>query len=163
MAQGGDITGGTMPEPEVLPDHHHPGIQGNDEALDEILRAHPCHLLVEPHDPHLMRSGGLEQVDPLFEPGDQFRGRLGTQHRQGMRPEGDDSEFTITTLGLQDTLMTTVNTIEVADGHDAGSTIHGPYVSRVEPDVHPGQRAPPGAMRTGRRVLQSRQPSSSTT
>lgn len=118
--EGLDVACGAGAEAEVLPHHDERGVQGHEEALDELLGGHRRHVRAEADDPHLVRARVLEQVDAGAEIRQELRRLLGAQHADRMRPEGDDDQRRLDVAArlLEHLLVPAVHAVEVADDDD---------------------------------------------
>ncbi|MPM95345.1 hypothetical protein SDC9_142499 [bioreactor metagenome] len=122
LAQGVDVTGGEVAEPEVLP-HHDPGRgQRQQDGGDEVLGGLLGERLGEGDHLHPVGAGAAQQLDPLVEVAQQLRLVAGADDAEGMRPEGhgDDGQAGLEPPGVrEDRSMAQMDTVEIADDDNA--------------------------------------------
>ena len=120
-----DVALAVAPEVEVLADDHRTGVQCVGEDLaHEVVGGGERSVVVEVHDIDHVDTVDVEQLELLVERHEDLGCVLGPQHQRRVDVEGHDRRQHVADLGLgaqvaQHVLVTEVDAVEGADGHDA--------------------------------------------
>ncbi len=141
FAQGGQVAGGLVAEPEVLPHHDPGGVEPVDQGdLHELLGGGARELQRERQDQHRVDPEGAEQLDAPVGGGELRRVAAGPHHLVGVGVEGHrdrgDPELPGELDGLaHQRLVTPVNAVEHPDRDDGPAPVRR-HVVKSEPAAH---------------------------
>ena len=142
LAQGADVAGGAVAEPEVGADHHRLRVERVDQdLLDEPLGRPGRDVAGERHHEQVVHPRVREQHRARLHGGQGGARVLGAQHRDRVRVEGDRDQVLHAAVAghlagaPHHVLVTEVYPVEVADRHDRPTEVGGNVVDRA-PDPH---------------------------